>query len=377
MRVPGDGDIELRIDGTAVTVSAEATVLEACDAAGHYVPRLCWYPGLGCIACTPGSSGACHSTAQESTAGIATECGLCVVGLADGSTVLACMTPATPGLEVITDSAMLRSRRVARLAAVLDRHPHVCLGCPDAEGCDRDGCTYGNPPEARCCDRFGRCELGKLVEWLDPGRVLPRRPVTVSREHVVEGQIRREPGLCIGCGRCVRACSMLPGAGNALEMVAGAGSGVVARPKSGTLRASGCTFCGQCILVCPAGALSAAGERGVAWLTGRRERSILARPVLPPTRWQPFTCEEVEDVPGAAGVFTLFDGQGQVLLIRGVADLSRGLTAALRDPSCSGASFFQIDVDPMFTQRESELLARYAQEHGGLPAANDLDDDLF
>ena len=60
-----------------------------------------------------------------------------------------------------------------------------------------------------------------------------------------------------------------------------------------------------------------------------------------------------------------------------MADLRRGLLEALDDAGCAGAACFEVELDELYTQRESELLARYAQEHGGLPAANDLDDDLF
>ncbi len=126
--------------------------------------------------------------------------------LGDGSIALACATPAAPGLEVTTDDPELRVLRLERLAAILAEHPHICLSCPDRDGCTRDECTYGNPPEARCCGEFGRCELGKVVAFVDPAVALRRTAVAVSRDAVVEGRIRREPGLCVGCGRCVAAC---------------------------------------------------------------------------------------------------------------------------------------------------------------------------
>ena len=227
------------------------------------------------------------------------ECGLCLVRLGDGSIALACATSPAPGLEVITDDPELRVLRLARLAAILAEHPHICLSCPDRDGCTRDECTYGNPPEARCCGELGRCELGIVVAFVDPAVALRRTGPTVSRDTVVEGRIRREPGLCIGCGRCVAVCEKLPEAGRALEMApapvgsarsaeAGAGPALrmAARPKCETLRASGCTFCGRCVLVCPTGALTAPGDEGARWLVGRRERSGLAAPVLPPDRSQ-------------------------------------------------------------------------------------------
>lgn len=356
------------MDGVAVQVPAGASLLDTCDQAGAYVPRLCARSGSG-----------------------GSECGLCLVRLGDGSMTLACATRPAPGLEVITDDPELRALRLERLAAILAEHPHICLSCPDRDGCTRDECTYGNPLEARCCGEFGRCELSKVVAFVDSEAALPRTAVAVSRETVVEGRIRREPGLCIGCGRCVVACETLSEAGRALEMApAPAGSAhsaeagavselrLTAQPKRETLRASGCTFCGQCVLVCPTGALTGPGARGARWLAGRRERSGLFAPVLPPDRSRVAVAPEtLVLVPREAGVFRLTDAQGQLLRIGGVADLRQGLTGALEESVCAPAAFFQIELDPLYTQRESELLARYAQEHGGLPPGNEPGDDLF
>lgn len=381
--------MELRVDGESVTIGADATILDACDAAGRYVPRLCHYPGFACCATrcvgADATAGSGAEDVAESVAGRElgpwTECGLCAVRLADGSEALACATTAAPGMVITTDDPALRAARLERLAPIIARHPHSCLSCPDRDGCSRDECTYGIPPQARCCAELGRCELGKVVAFVDAGLVLPRRPVTVSRDAVTEGRIRREMGLCVGCGRCVRVCESAPEAGRALEMTIGADvngvTAAAARPKKDSLRASGCTFCGQCVLVCPAGALTAPGVTGARWLEGRRERSRLATSVLPPERRRPFTRDAVATAPDEAGVLQLLDRAGQVLRISGVADLRLALTEALADPASAETAFFQVDLDPLYTQRESELLARYAQEKGHLPPGNVVDDDLF
>jgi hypothetical protein len=117
---------------------------------------------------------------------------------------------------------------------------------------------------------------------------------------------------------------------------------------------------------------------GARWVSGRRERSALAAAVFPPEadRWMVIP-DDLQSVPAQAGVFRLFDGQGQVLRITGVADLRQGLVRALDEPGCAAASHFQVELDPLYTQRESELLARYVQEHGRLPLGNGVDDDLF
>ena len=157
--------VVLHVDGVAVTVDAGRSLLEACEAAGRYVPRLCYHPAPGC-ACGCDDEG--------------TACGLCLVRLADGSAALACSTPVTAGASVSTDDADLLRQRAERLAAILSTHPHVCLSCPDREGCNRDQCQQGNPTEARCCDELGSCELGRVVQFIDPQVAIPRRAAGAS-----------------------------------------------------------------------------------------------------------------------------------------------------------------------------------------------------
>jgi predicted molibdopterin-dependent oxidoreductase YjgC len=361
--------LDVRVDGEMVTVDEGATVLEACDAAGRYVPRLCHYPGLVC--CAETSEGMAAAGAAEPA-----ECGLCVVRTVGGLAVRACATPAKLAAEVRTEDEGLRALRLQRLQSILAGHPHICLSCPDRDGCSREECSRGNPSEARCCEESGRCELGKLVAWFDSGAALPRRAVVADRAATVEGRIRRELGLCVGCGRCVRVCSAAPEAGGALEMNPGE-TGAGARPKNETLRASGCTFCGLCVMVCPTGALTAPGEAGARWLAGRKAKASLPAGVLPPEPRQVFTPANLATAPQAAGVFTLVDSGGRAVLIRGAVNLRAGLQVAADDPSCSAAAFFKLELHPLYTQRESELLARHTNEWGRLPSANDLCDDLF
>ena len=149
--------MDLRGDGALVSVPDGATILDACDRAGRYVPRLCTYPGIGC-SCELGVA-----------------CGLCAVEVGSNGSkaepvlALACSTPARPTMHVTTSGPGLHSDRLLRLAAVLQYHPHVCLSCPHRDGCTRAECTFGYPEEARCCAEFGKCEFGKLVAYVDPG----------------------------------------------------------------------------------------------------------------------------------------------------------------------------------------------------------------
>jgi hypothetical protein len=89
------------------------------------------------------------------------------------------------------------------------------------------------------------------------------------------------------------------------------------------------------------------------------------------------TDDELAAIPPVSGVYQLADAAGQVLRISGVSDLARGVALSLTDPACRTATRFRFERAELFTMRESELLARYAQAHGQLPPGNDLGDDLF
>jgi len=346
------GKVTVHVDGVATGVEAGSTLLQACDVAGRYVPRLCHHPAV----------------ARED---VGHRCGLCAVRLGDGSVVQACSTMATADVEVCTDDDELQRLRAERLAAILARHPHVCLSCPDREGCSRDSCSHGVPVEARCCDKLGNCELALVVETVDPHGRIPRRAVVVSREATVEGRIRREPGLCIACGRCVSICGAASEAGQALEMAE------IARAKNGTLRDSGCTFCGLCVLICPTGSLTASGPEGAKWLDARRDKHCLPSQVLPLQDRRLRLPEELGVLPHKPGVFTLLDPAGKVLQIKGVIDLQNGVREAVQSGAAGGPCSVRFEVEALYTQRETELLAQHVRDHGHLPDGDDLGDDLF
>jgi hypothetical protein len=98
--------------------------------------------------------------------------------------------------------------------------------------------------------------------------------------------------------------------------------------------------------------------------------------VLPPESWLDFTPAGVAQVPAVPGVFQLLDGDKNVLLIKGAEDLRAALTAQLSaNPE---ARHFTVEEAPLYTQRESQLIQAYVQQHGQMPGggASELD-ELF
>lgn len=96
----------------------------------------------------------------------------------------------------------------------------------------------------------------------------------------------------------------------------------------------------------------------------------------PPARWLTFTMENIAQVPDTEGVFQLLDDEHNVRVIKGTASLKIDLMAAFEENEKT--ALFEFEEDKMYSQRESELIQRYLQEHGEMPRGGDDDlDDLF
>jgi len=97
---------------------------------------------------------------------------------------------------------------------------------------------------------------------------------------------------------------------------------------------------------------------------------------VPPQDWIPFDEENINQVPAAEGVFQLLDGEHSVLTIKGTDNLREELLTALEGND--NAAWFEYEEDKMYSQRESELIQKYLQEHGEMPGGGGDDlDDLF
>ncbi len=246
------------INREKIETSGEKSILETALEAGIYIPHLCHHPQFDSFAEARSVSTVYQGADLKRTGevGILFEgCNLCIVEI-EGRPGFsrACKLRAESGLVIRTDSSGLKKARQKTLAGILKDHPHACLLCSQAEGCDRKICSVHIPEEERCCSKFGNCELQQVAQFIGMEMGLPSYAsghIPVIHEDPL---ITRDYNLCIGCLRCVEACRDKKGA-DALGFIVDQDR-IVVGSKASSLKESGCCFCGFCIEVCPTGALA-------------------------------------------------------------------------------------------------------------------------
>ncbi len=243
-RVPGPppapdvATVEVTIDGAAVAVPAGSTILEAARSVGIDTPTLCYVENL-----TP-----------------VNVCRVCVVEVT-GSRVLvpACSRRVEPGMEIQTDSERVRHSRKLVLE-LLGSSVDLSLAGPVAPDGDlaryaerygADATRFGPPaPPAAAGERDAREAGHHHVADGQPHAETVAQPVKVDNDLYV-----RDYSRCILCYKCVEACG--EDAQNTFA-ISVAGRGFDARISTEfdvPLPESACVYCGNCIGVCPTGAL--------------------------------------------------------------------------------------------------------------------------
>ncbi len=209
-------NITLQIDNHIVEVAKGTTILEAARELGIDIPTLC-YMNLKdlCIKNAPAS------------------CRICVVEV-DGRKNLApsCATRCENGMNVHTNTIRVLNARKTVLELMLSDHPSDCL----------------------VCAKSGNCELQSVAIKLGI-RELPFEGEKTEFRVDLSPSIRRDATKCIYCRRCEMMCNDVQTVG-ALGAVNRGFSSVVMPAFDQSLQDSECTFCGQCVAVCPVGALT-------------------------------------------------------------------------------------------------------------------------
>jgi NADPH-dependent glutamate synthase beta subunit-like oxidoreductase len=131
---------------------------------------------------------------------------------------------------------------------------HVHLVCAEQEGCAREPCSLNVAVKERCCVKLGDCELQRVADYIEIKEDTPRYKPGKLPVYENDPVIIRDYNLCIGCGRCVRACSLIRGV-DTLGSLPDPPKLLDASEFPKDLKKNDCRFCGLCIDICPTGAL--------------------------------------------------------------------------------------------------------------------------
>ncbi|MDA8387781.1 MAG: molybdopterin-dependent oxidoreductase [Nitrospiraceae bacterium] len=202
--------IEFTIDGKRIQCAPETTVLQAALANGIHIPNLCWDRRL-----TPYGG-----------------CRLCLVEVEGREELVpSCNEPVREGMAVRTETPRVEKARKTVLELLLVHHP---LDCP-------------------VCDKAGECDLQDLAFKYGPSQSRFKAERNHEPEFLAAPLIERNTNRCILCGKCVRICQEHQGVG-AINLL---GRGIKTKVSPAFEETLDCEFCGQCVDVCPVGALGA------------------------------------------------------------------------------------------------------------------------
>ncbi|UZD44140.1 NADH-dependent [FeFe] hydrogenase, group A6 [Selenomonas sputigena] len=204
--------VHLKINNIPVEVPKGTKIIDAARKVHINIPHLCYHPDQR----------------------VKARCRICSIEVTGSRRLMAaCATEVWEGMEVHTDTQIVRDTQIAILQLILANHNQDCLNCPRNHRCDLQ----------ELCSRFNIGHTGLPI-------------VVENKEDAANNpSIARDPTKCIKCGRCIRACKDVQGI-EALNFAGRSDKIVVTTAYDSPLEATDCILCGQCSLVCPTGAIT-------------------------------------------------------------------------------------------------------------------------
>lgn len=210
--------VKITIDNKTVEVPKGTTLLKAARGIGVEIPTLCHME--------------LHDLNIENNPG---GCRICVVEVTGRRNLApACITKCEEGMTVNTHNPRVLNARRTVMEFILSDHPKDCL----------------------ICAKSGRCELQDMANRLGI-REIPGQEIAEMSTYRKDTSpsIIRDLDKCIMCRRCEMMCNKVQTVG-ALSAVNRGFMAAVAPAFEQNLEYSPCTYCGQCVAVCPTGALT-------------------------------------------------------------------------------------------------------------------------
>ncbi|HSQ90250.1 NADH-dependent [FeFe] hydrogenase, group A6 [Romboutsia sp.] len=215
--------VNLIINGTNVEVENDTTVLDAAKSVGIKIPSLC------------------HVNLEDKMVNKCASCRVCMVESNKGL-IPACGTVVKNGMQIKTHSIKAIKARRTVVELLLSNHPQDCL----------------------MCDKNGNCELQNIAADLGIREIKYKGKKTDLGLDTSSKSIVKNLDKCILCRRCETMCNEVQTVG-ALSGVNRGFETVVSTFFDTPMHESDCTFCGQCIAVCPTAALTEVNNTPKVW----------------------------------------------------------------------------------------------------------------
>ncbi|MCQ3035023.1 MAG: [FeFe] hydrogenase, group A [Bacilli bacterium] len=209
--------VNIKIDGIAYQVDSSLTVLEAAKQCGYNIPSLCSF-----------NHGKCSKAS----------CRVCLVEVKGARGLVAsCVYPVNEGMEISINSQKATEARRVSVELLLSNHNHDCQSCRKNQN----------------------CELLRVAQLVGAREGMFKGEKTPTTFDDVSPSLIRDTSKCILCGRCIEQCKSVQGIG-ILGFENRGFKTIVGPAYNKSFADVPCLQCGQCVTVCPTGALMEKGE---------------------------------------------------------------------------------------------------------------------